>query len=145
MPAATTPFAPSSPTFPLPRLAALATRAPLGGPREILMGALAVARLGCGCCAPHPLPLETRVARAAGVRTWLTALAVPTKTRAVLQAAIAASAGERPAAMADAVLAVTDITAAHLDRTARSELEGVVSRLRAADAALAAVLPQPIE
>lgn len=109
------------------------------------MGALAVARLGCGLCAPHPIPLEARRARAEGVRSWLTALAVPSKTRATLQAAIAASAGESPADMADALHAVTEITAGHLDRVTRSELDRLVVRLRESSTLLAAPLYQPVE
>lgn len=104
-----------------------------------------VSRLAAGLCPPHPLPVEVRQSRATGVKGWLTALAVPSKTRTVLQRAIAASAQDSAAEMANALDAVTDVTAPHLDRTARSELEVVASTLRTAAALLAAPAHPPVE
>lgn len=142
---ATPPFAPPHAVFPCPGLAALAARAPLGGPREALLGALMVARLATGMRGHHPLPIDARRARALGVRGWLTALAVPTKLRAALQKALAASAEEDRRTMADALEGVTDITAPHLDRVARFELTRLIAGLRSDAPPLAAVTPRPVE
>jgi len=142
---ATPPFAPSRAQFAFVGLAAAAARAPLGGPREALLGALMVARLASGLRGPHPLTIEARRARAAGVKSWLTALAVPTKLRSALQRAIQASAEESAVGVADALDAVTEVTAPHLDRAARSELARLTQALRAASAPLAGVLHRPVE
>lgn len=117
-------------SFPGAAIAAAAARAALGGPREALLGALMVTRLAEGLLGPFALPSETRRARAAGAKSWLTALAVPSKTRAALQKAIAASAAEDKSVMAEALEGVTEVTAPHLDKGAGSELGRVVAALR---------------
>jgi hypothetical protein len=104
-----------------------------------------VARLATGMRGPYPLPIEARLARANGVRGWLTALAVPTKLRAALQKALAASAEEDRNAMAEALEGVTDITAPHMDRVARSEMTRLVSGLRSEVPPLAGVAHRPVE
>lgn len=142
---ATPPFAPPRAVFPCPGLAVLAAKAPLGGPREALLGTMMVARLATGMRGPHPLPLEARRARATGVRGWLIAVAVPTKLRSALQKALSASAEEDPKAMADALEGVTDITAPHLDRVARSELTRLIAGLRLDAPPLAGVAHRPVE
>jgi len=139
------PFAPPRAVFPCPGLAAQAAKAPLGGPREALLGTMMVARLATGMRGPHPLPIDARRARAAGVRGWLTAVAVPTKLRAALQKALAASAEENREAMAEALEGVTDITAPHLDRVARSELTRLIAGLRTTASPLAGVAHRPVE
>ena len=142
---ATPPFAPPRALFPCPGLAAQAAKAPLGGPREALLGTMMVARLATGMRGPHPLPVDARRVRAAGVRGWLTALAVPTKLRVALQKALTASGEEDPAAMAEALEAVTDITAPHMDRVARSELVRLVAVLKSGAPPLAGVAHRPVE
>lgn len=142
---ATPPFAPPRAAFPLPGLAVQAAKSPLGGPREALLGTLMVARLATGMRGPYPLPAEARLARANGVRGWLTALAVPTKLRAALQKALAVSAEEDRPAMAEALEGVTDITAPHLDRVARSELTKLMAGLRSDAPPLAGVAHRPVE
>jgi hypothetical protein len=117
----------------------------LGGPREALLGTLFVARLATGMRGPYPLPMEVRLTRANGVRGWLTALAVPTKLRTALQKALAASAEEDRRAMAEALEGVTDITAPHLDRVARSELTRLIAGLRSDAPPLAGVAHRPVE
>lgn len=127
---ASTPFAPPRALFAFPGLAAAAARAPLGGAREALAGALMAARLAQGMQLPHPLPVETRRARAEQMKSWLSALTVPAKTRTALLRAIVVSAQGDRTVMAEALLAVTDVTAAHLDRVARSELTRLAEFLR---------------
>ena len=117
----------------------------MGGAREALLGALVVARLATGMRGPYPLPPEARRARANGVRAWLTALAVPTKLRAALQKALAASAEEDRRAMAESLEGVTDITAPHLDRVARSELTKLIAGLRSDAPPLAGAAHRTVE
>ncbi len=127
---APTPFAPPRALFACPGLAAATGRAPLGGVREALAGAMMVARLADGMRLPHPLPVETRRARAEQMKGWLSALTVPAKTRTTLLRAIVVSAQGDRVGMAEALAAVTDVTAAHLDRVARSELTRLAEFLR---------------
>jgi hypothetical protein len=136
---APTPFAPPRALFAFPGLAAAAARAPLGGAREALAGAIMVARLAAGMQLPHPLPVETRRARAEQMKGWLSALTVPAKTRTALLRAIVVSAQGDRTVMAEALSAVTDVTAAHLDRVARSELTRLAEFLRQDALVLAAV------
>lgn len=125
-----TPFAPPRARFAFPGLAAASARAPLGGAREALAGAMMVARLAQGMHLPHPLPVETRRARAEQMKSWLSALTVPAKTRTALLRAIVVSAQGDRMVMVEALTAVTDVTAAHLDRIARSELTRLAEFLR---------------
>lgn len=127
---APTPFAPPRALFAFPGLAAAAARAPLGGAREALTGALMVARLAQGMRLPHPLQVDTRRARAEQVKNWLSALAVPTKTRSALLRGIVTSAQGDRTVMAEALAGVIDVTAAHLDRVARLELARLADALR---------------
>lgn len=127
---APTPFAPPRAHFAFPGLAAAIGRAPLGGVREALAGAIMVARLAQGMRLPHPLPVDTRRARAEQMKGWLSALTVPAKTRSALLRAIVVSAQGDRMVMSEALTAVTDVTAAHLDRVARSELTRLAEFLR---------------
>ena len=125
-----TPFAPARALFAFPGLAAAAARAPLGGVREALTGAMMVARLAQGMRLPHPLPVDARRTRAEQMKGWLSALTVPVKTRSALLRAIVVSAQGDRTVMAEALTGVTDVTAPHLDRVARSELMRLAELLR---------------
>lgn len=133
-----TPFAPPRAQFPFPGLVAAAARAALGGPRETLTGVLMVVRLAQGMRLPHPLTVDARRARAEQAKGWLTAVTLPAKTRTALQRAIAASAQGDRTVMAEVLTGVTDVTAAQLDRAARSEVARLASELRQDAVALAA-------
>lgn len=133
-----TPFAPPRAQFPFPGLVAAAARAALGGPRETLTGVLMVVRLAQGMRLPHPLTVDARRARAEQARGWLTAVTLPAKSRTALQRAIAASAQGDRTVMAEVLTGVTDVTAAQLDRAARSEVARLASELRQDAIALAA-------
>jgi hypothetical protein len=141
----TPPFAPTRALFAFPGLAAHAARAALGGPREILTGTLMAARLATGLRPPHALPASTRRARAESAKTWLVALTMPAKVRSALQRAFLASAGENREAVADALAHVTDITAPHLDRHARSDLVRLSEALRRDGAMLAEATDRPAD
>ena len=127
---ASPPFAPVRATFPCPALLAAAARAPLGGPRESLLGAVQAVRLVMGSRPPFALDAGTRATRAEGARGWLTALTLPARTRTAVLRAFAASSGDDPHIAADALVAVMEVTAPHLDRQARSEFGRVVDGLR---------------
>lgn len=126
----TPPFALTRATPAVAALADAAARAAIGGPREALLGAVMAVRLATGLLGPHPLTPEARQSRAQGSKNWLTALAVPSKTRAALQRAITASANEDRAMMAEALDGVTEVTAPHLDKASRSELTRLAAALR---------------
>jgi hypothetical protein len=138
-------FAPTRPTFPCPGLLALAARAGLGGARECLLGAVMAARLASGMRTPYPLPRSARQARAEGARAWLGAITLPAKARAALLKAFAASATNDRGVMADALGGVTDVTANHLDRVARSELVRMADGLRTEGLELAGGPGEPVE
>lgn len=138
-------FAPTRATFPCPGLLAVAARAGLGGAREVLLGALMAVRLAAGMRSPYPLPATARQARAEGARVWLGAISVPAKARAALLKAYAASSGTDRNVMADALGGVTDVTAPHLDRVARSELTRLADVLRADGPVLAGAPDGPVE
>ncbi len=133
-----TPFAPPRALFPFPGLVAAASRAALGGPREALMGALMVMRLAHGRRLPHPLTIDARRLRAEQAKGWLTAVNLPPKTRTAVQRGLAASAQGDRTVMAEVLLAVMDVTAPHLDRVARSELQRLAEALRQDAVVLAA-------
>jgi hypothetical protein len=94
---------------------------------------------------PHPLSSVVRRARATQATSWLAALTLPAKLRTALQKAFAASAAGDRGAMADALAAVTDITASHLDRVARSEVLRLGEFLRRDGGVLAAPIDRPVE
>ena len=142
---ASPPFAPARATFPCPALMAAAARAPLGGVRESLLGDVMAVRLASAMRPPFPVAAVARAQRAEAARVWLGALTVPAKTRTVLLRAFAASAGNDLSQVADSIAQVTEVTAPHLDRGARSELVRLIEGLRAAPAALAEAREGPVE
>jgi hypothetical protein len=87
-------------------------------------------RLLSGLTGPYPLARPVRALRAEAARAWLGALTLPAKPRTAILRAFATSAGDDPSTAADALAAVTDITAPHLDRAARSEVNRLAERLR---------------
>lgn len=113
--------------FPFPALAAQAGRAPLGGPREVALACLLVARLVRDACEPRgsesTLSKEQRQVRASGVKQWLGSAAVAAPVRgALIKLAEATIDSDRGAIMAG-LGAVMAITANQLDPGARLELD----------------------
>lgn len=128
---ASPPFALAAPGFPLRSLAALAARAALGGPREVLLAAMQAARMVEGAAGHHPLPESLRKARANAARSWLASLALPPAARQVIARAIDGSAGPDRAALALAWEAVVSLVAPGADLAARAELRRVSNMLAA--------------
>lgn len=117
------PYALEPTAFPLPALAAMAGRTPLGGPREIVLACLLVARIVIDATSRDGvLTDEQKRARAKEAAQWLGSAAIPTPVRSALtgltEAAAAANTGDLRAAL-DSVMTVT---ANHLDPSARLEL-----------------------
>lgn len=97
-------------------------RAPLGGPREVALACLLVARLVVDARDRHlPLSLEHRRSRAAGARQWLGSAALPGPVRAALVRLAEATGSDQAHAVQSALDSVTAVTANHLEPTARLE------------------------
>ena len=124
------PYAVAPNVFPFPALAALAGRAPLGGPREIALACLVGARLASGCMEPA-IGTPERTARAAAARSWLGSLNLPPGIRNAVTRVADASAGESPAAVAAALVKVMEVTAGQVDGHARLELQRLTASLDA--------------
>lgn len=137
------PFALARALPPCPALLGCAGRASLGGARETLLGAVMAVRLLSGMTGAYPLARPVRALRAEAARLWLGALTLPAKPRTAILRAFATSAADDPVTAADALMAVTDITAPHLDRGARSELVRLAESLRDRGV-LAAPRPAPV-
>ena len=109
--------------FPLPALAALGARAPLGGPRETALACLLVGRLAAELMDPAwALSPDLRKTRALGARQWLSGTTLAPPVRAALLRLTEATATERATAVAEALDSVMTVTANQLDPAARLEL-----------------------
>ena len=109
------------------------------------MGAVMVVRLASGLRLPVPLDVAVRGNRAEAARAWLVALTIPAKARTAFLRAFATTASGDRNAVAEAVDAVTEVTAPHLDRASRSELARLVAALRADALQLAGPGERPVE
>jgi hypothetical protein len=116
-------FAVAEPHFAFRALAQAAARAPLGGAREGLLATLVAARLARASAGPEALSLAQRAERAAAARQWLGALSLPSTLRLALLQLLEATADSDPVVLRAALGKVTDVTAPHLDRKARSEID----------------------
>jgi hypothetical protein len=123
------PYALATPVFAFRALAALAGRAPLGGPRETAIATLIAARLVAGIVEPFPLLQPLRKARADAAKLWLSSVSLPATVRTSVLKLIDATTVDDRRIVAQALGKVTDVTAPHLDRGARSELERLAARL----------------
>jgi hypothetical protein len=109
-------------SFPLPALAALAGRAPLGGQRETALACFVVGRLIASASAPSATASEQGRERLQGVKHWLGSAALATNLRqALARAADCGSEGDN-AGVKTALDSVMTVTANQLDPAARLEL-----------------------
>jgi hypothetical protein len=116
------PYALEPTGFPLPALAAMAGRAPLGGPREIVLACFLVSRLVIDTAKGSVLTPEQRESRAQSAKHWLVSAAIPGQVKSALtRLAESTSSGDRSAAKT-ALDSVMTVTANHLDSAARLEL-----------------------
>lgn len=109
-------------SFPLPALAALAGRAPLGGQRETALACFVVGRLIASASTPLATGSEQGRERLQGVKHWLGSAALSPNLRQTLaKAAECASEGDWAGAKS-ALDSVMTVTANQLDPAARLEL-----------------------
>lgn len=117
------PYALEPAGFPLPALAALVGRAPLGGEREVALACLVVARLVADRLDPgSALTTEQRHARAKGARQWLGTAAVPTGAKSALVRLAEETVDGDMRSLESAMESVMAVTANQLDQGARLEL-----------------------
>jgi hypothetical protein len=116
------PYALDPTPFPFPGLAAMAGRAGMGGPREVALACLVVARLAREACAGCGLTAEQRRARATAARQWLGSTSVPAPVRAALVKLADATGGDDPKTVGTTLDSVIAVTANQLDQAARLEL-----------------------
>lgn len=108
--------------FPLPALAALAGRAPLGGQRETALACFVVGRLVASACLAGASSSEQGKERVQGIKQWLGAATVPPPLKqGLIKAAECASEGDR-GGVKTALDSVMTVTANQLDPAARLEL-----------------------
>src|SRR5687767_149514 len=123
------PYALAPTPFPLPALAALAGKAPLGGDREVAIACFVIARLAAGLLPPYALATELRQKRSTACRSWLASQALPTAIRTqLLAAAESTAAAERPA-IAAAMRGLRTHAAKYLDGNAAHELDSLAAKL----------------
>lgn len=117
------PYALEPTTFPFPALAAMAGRAPLGGPREIALACFLIARIVFDAVsAPGMLSPDQKRARAQGAKHWLGSAALPTQLRSALSRLAESTVTDDRNAITAALDSVMTVTANHLDPAARLEL-----------------------
>jgi len=117
------PYALEPTVFPLPALATIAGRAPLGGPREIALACFLVGRIVMDAASrTAALSAEQRNARSLGAKHWLGSAAIPTPVRSALGRLAELTASEDRGALKSALDSVMTVTANHLDSAARLEL-----------------------
>jgi hypothetical protein len=109
--------------FPLPAVAALAGRAPLGGPREIALACFLVGRMVTDLASTHPvLTADQRKVRAQGTRHWLGSATIPSPVRVALMRLVESTSAGDLAGTRTALDSVMTVTANHLDSAARLDL-----------------------
>ncbi len=95
------------------------------------MAALVGARLAAVAHGPAALPLALRTERAGAARHWLGALSLAAPVRAALTRLMEATMRDEPTALGAALGNVIEVTAPHLDRKSRLELERLVRTIGA--------------
>ncbi len=93
------------------------------------MATLVATRLAAAAQGPAELTESLRAERAAAARHWMGALSLPSALRTALGQLLEASVRGDRLALASALTSVTEVTAPHLDRKARSEMDRLARRL----------------
>ncbi|MGQ0714621.1 MAG: hypothetical protein ACT4PJ_12940 [Gemmatimonadaceae bacterium] len=126
MPSSLPPYAVPPIHFPFRALAMRAGRAPLGGEREVALGALMIARLASDAVGERALPEPARKERAAAAKSWLASLAIPARARPPMARALEATARESDA-VAAALQDVARALAPWLDEQCLAELRAILA------------------
>lgn len=116
------PYALEPTEFPFPGLAAMAGRAPLGGPREVALACFLVARIVRDATGAAAMESEQLAARTQGAKHWLASAALPASIRTPLGRLIEACGADDRNGIRLALAAVMTVTANSLDSGARLEL-----------------------
>jgi hypothetical protein len=116
------PYALSSPAFRFRALASLAGRAPLGGPREVVLATYLVARLADDCLPEKQLPAAAREERSTAARGWLANIALPAPVRTALTK-LAETTAHGISDIGPMLATVIIATSSYLDAPARTELD----------------------
>jgi len=115
------PYALSSAAFRFRALASLAGRAPLGGPREVVLATYLVARLVDDCVPEKQLPVAAREERSTAARGWLANIALPAPVRTALTKLAESTAHGTD--IGPTLASVSTATSSYLDAAARTELD----------------------
>lgn len=130
MPLASPPYALAPVQFQFSGLASLATRAPVGGEREVILGCLTLARLAAALLPPVQLSVELRRERAEGARIWLLSLPLEQALRSLLLRAINSSANATRSEMAAEIDLVRERLEKATDVRSAGELQRLAAELR---------------
>jgi hypothetical protein len=122
------PYAVAPTQFRFAALAALAGRAAIGGQREVALATYMAARLAHDLLPDHELEPAVREERAGAAKNWLSTVTLPPQIRPALVRLVEASNASR-ATTAAAVRGVIAVTASHLDKAARLELDALADAL----------------
>jgi hypothetical protein len=124
------PYALAAPAFPFRHLAGLASRAPIGGAREVALACFVVARLAADRLeGSGALPEPGRGLRSAGARGWLGTLALPAAVRAPLARALELSGEGEGLGLPAALMELAEAASPFLDLGGRGELEALGAAL----------------
>jgi hypothetical protein len=125
------PYALATPTFPFRHLAGLASRAPIGGAREVALACFVLARLAADRLqGSGGLTESGRGQRSIGARGWLGTLALPAAVRAPLARALELCGEGDGAGLSAAVIELAEAAGPFLDVGGKGELEGLGTALR---------------
>lgn len=130
VPLASPPYALAPVQFQFPVLASLAAHAPVGGPREAVLGCITLARLATALLPPVELSGELRRERAEGARIWLTSLPLEQTLRTLLLRAINSSASAARREMAAEIDLVSERLEQITDSRSSVELQRLAGELR---------------
>lgn len=130
MPLASPPYALAHVQFQFTALASLATRAPVGGDREAVLGCITLARLAAALLPPVELSPELRRERAEGARIWLLSLPLEQSLRTLLLRAINSSATAARNEMAAEIDLVRERMEKITDLRSSAELQHIANELR---------------
>jgi hypothetical protein len=124
------PYALPAPVFPFRHLASLASRAPIGGAREVALACFVVARLAADrLVGPGMLPEPARTTRCVGARSWIGTLSLPTAVRTPLAKVLELSGDGSGTGLPAALLELADAAAPFLDPASRGELDALALAL----------------
>lgn len=125
------PYALARTPFPFPGLAAQVGQAGLGGPREVFLASLVVARLCIALLPPYDVSFEDAAARSLQAKNWLHGLTLGVGLRNILAAIIESAGRIDHSAIAEGLEKLIGSPSTGFDGSAREELQKLVANMRA--------------